>query len=394
MNRWSTTGLVAMLMTLAGCSDGAIVDQESLAQDEQAIADCSVEWEKELMITDLRVVKDARAMNMGPWSWGHAMTVMAGQNDPQVFVKKLVESWMTNQNVGGTLVPARTKMETLVLAPWRNRSAPGKYDLDKAPFELLAIVYRPDLRRQGSFGVDAGEGRLVYGVKGPNGEALLMTMILEFRLPIREGQRAENWAQLWHSLGSYDLGSAGYNAKLEEISNRFAGPTARAGALNGSDLHQARTNELALVLDEGGLWELREFHLESDGFLYPAMTALTPDLSLNGTSTLATFINQNARAIEDGTHNVPVKFRSQPFKAGSTIVPTETFVWNAPGVAASTLEQFSINTCNGCHAGNTGTRFLHVVPRFDPTQPASLSNFVIDDMPRRVDEVKTLLGCQ
>lgn len=37
--------------------------------------------------------------------------------------------------------------------------------------------------------------------------------------------------------------------------------------------------------------------------------------------------------------------------------------------------EFSLNTCNGCHGGETNTAFLHIFPRFEGEQ-SSLSGFL------------------
>ena len=76
MSRWSINCLVMpmLLASLAGCTDGdpALLD-ESTDEGKDAIVNCSVDWEKELMITDLRVVGDARAQGNGPWSFAGVM---------------------------------------------------------------------------------------------------------------------------------------------------------------------------------------------------------------------------------------------------------------------------------------------------------------------------------
>ena len=42
---------------------------------------------------------------------------------------------------------------------------------------------------------------------------------------------------------------------------------------------------------------------------------------------------------------------------------------------AEARHKFSLNTCNGCHGGETQTGFLHVFPR-SPGQVSSLSGFL------------------
>ena len=391
---WFVMSILATLV--AGCGESPISSDESPTREvQEEIVDCSVVWENELMITDLRVVGDARARNNGPWSFGGIIKAMAGNHDEQRFVKGFVESWMEDQDVDGATVKARPRMQDVVLAPWKERSPVGTYDLATAPFELLAIVYRVDLRRQGNTGADAGEGRFVYGVRGATGRMMPFTVIAEFGLPVRGGKSALDWANDWHALGNLDLGSAEYNQKLEQITNQFASRTARAGMVPGTSLNQLRTNEIALDLNAGHapIWELREFHIESDGYLHPARPALTPMNEMNGTDTLTKYVKQNARAIEQGTQKLPARFKGVHFGAGSSPVPTNVFTWNVPDVSADLQKRFSEQTCNGCHAGNTGTNFLHIGADA-AGGPARLSGFVVDvEMPRRISELKELLGC-
>ena len=66
-----------------------------------------------------------------------------------------------------------------------------------------------------------------------------------------------------------------------------------------------------------------------------------------------------------------------PFRGGNafTLPPThwEADVDPSDNREACARHQFSLNTCNGCHFGDTSTFFLHV----DPTvMPAALSNFL------------------
>ena len=73
---------------------------------------------------------------------------------------------------------------------------------------------------------------------------------------------------------------------------------------------------------------------------------------------------------------VPLEFEGQPFLAGSAPIPNAAFIWNAPGLECSEeRQQFSLNTCNGCHAGETSTPFFHVAPRSSGTESA-LSQFL------------------
>jgi hypothetical protein len=355
---------------------------------------------KELMITDLRVVENARATGSGVWTFKHLMESMAptAAQAPEM-VRQMFSTWLSDQTVNAQTVLARPAMADQVLNPWLNGGT--TLDLSRAPLRLLAIVNRLDLRNlsQGK----AGEGRFVFGVLDPQGSPTSFTLILEYRLPASTEADVLEWTDLWHELGALDLGSAAYNAKLAEITERFAGRNAEPGRVNGSALSQLRSNEIALSAP----WELREFVLSStNGFLRPDTVKLTPDSSFMDQSIVATFINQNQAAIIAERHDVPDTFNGVSFLGGSSL--NTLGHWNAPGINSNEARhKFSLNTCNGCHGSNeTGTFFLQINPR-SAGQEATLSGFLtgidvtdpvdgstvrhLDDLERRAVDMEALL---
>jgi hypothetical protein len=355
---------------------------------------------QELMITDLRVVEDARATGSGVWTFKHLMESMAptAAQAPEL-VRQLFSTWLTDQTINAQAVPARPTMADLVLDPWLNGGT--TLDLTRAPLRLLAIVNRLDLRNlsQGK----AGEGRFVFGVLDSQGFPTSFTIILEYRLPATTEAQVLEWADLWHELGALDLGSAAYNTKLAQITERFAGRNAEPGRVNGSALSQLRSNEIALSAP----WELREFVLSpTNGLLRPDTVKLTPSSSFMDQSIVATFINQNQSAIIAERHDVPNTFNGVSFLGGSSL--NTLGHWNAPGINSNEARhKFSLNTCNGCHGSNeTGTFFLHINPR-SAGQEATLSGFLtgidvtdpvdpstvrhLDDLERRAVDMEALL---
>ncbi|MDI1475349.1 hypothetical protein [Polyangium sp. y55x31] len=367
-------------------------EAESIGENEEALTDCAVDSAKELFITDLSVIQDARASGYGKWSFGYVVREMAKGHDEQEFLKAFLESWLKDQTVDGLTIKARPRMETLVLAPWRAKSADGKtYELDKAPMSLLGIVYRLDLRKKLNAGAGVGEGRMVYNVHGADGRALPFTMIFEYKLPSNRGQTAESWAREFHALGALPFGPD-YNARLEALTEKFVTAQSWQGMPAGSVLNQLRTNEIALTFgDDTPLWELRQFEIDARGNLLPASVGLTPDLVHNNTPLLADFVRQNERKILEGTHKVGARFKGQPFNGGSARVPTSTFTWEIPSTAENVRKAFSTATCNGCHAGETNTTFLHM-SRSRTGPETRVSNFILQDqLPFRVQEMKTLV---
>ena len=100
-----------------------------------------------------------------------------------------------------------------------------------------------------------------------------------------------------------------------------------------------------------------------------------------------------------------------PFLGGSAPMPSPSFFWTAPGLVPGEFcarHKLSLNTCNGCHAGETSTPFTHVGPR-SQNFPASLSGFLLGitvndpvdlatthtfaDLDRRVEDLNKLATC-
>lgn len=353
----------------------------------------AVDPERELLVHDVAVVNDpARTFDpctgagtpLGPWTFGFLMQQMANQPatgiDPAVFVRRWLKNWEANQTINGFPVAQRLNIQTQIINPWP-KLPDGRLDLAHAPFRLLAIVNRIDLRQNLIYGGgSAGELRFVFGVvnlnqclSNPNAGVLQFTTIFEYGVKKKNCPALHAYAKQWHDLGSLVLGSPAYNAALQAITD----PVVKAGAdpakPNGSALNQLRTNEIALAAP----WELREFNIVASGQLAEVTVKQTPDLSLNNQPVVRDFINVNEAAILAGTHVVPLDFPSgTPFLGGSALTPFGLF-WNGPA-AINNLEArhlFSLATCNGCHAGETNTVFTHVKPR-PPGAPAALSDFL------------------
>jgi hypothetical protein len=287
--------------------------------------------------------------------------------------ENLFDNWLTDQTVNEFTVFARPAIQQQLLDIWP-RTASGELDLDNAPMRLQAIVSRVDLRNLSAG--SAGEGRFVFAVNDSSGFPQQFTVILEYNLPAKTEKDVLTWANLWHGLSSHPFPSEAYNAALETITRRFGDRNAAPGAVNGSALVSLRTNEIAL---SGIRWELREFGLSSTTKVFQEATVKeTPDLSFNGTSSFASFVNANATALEAevpgaNDNTVPVLLGGTPFLAGSIF--NDLIEWAAPGIASDDARfHASLNTCNGCHGPETNTTFLMITPRF-PGSQASLSPF-------------------
>ncbi len=345
----------------------------------------AIDSEKSLLIRDPAVVQDpSRTFDVctgagnpnGVWTFKHLMTEMANTAVTGVtaedFVRLWLSHWESAQNINGWNVADRsTSIRNQVIIPWENASGgPGSpLDLDLAPFQLLAIVNRVDLRENVSYGGgSAGEGRFVFQVMGQNCNPMQFTVIFEYGVEKNSCAAVKSWGQRWADLSGMTLGSAAYNAALEDITETFVQANAALSKPNGSALNQLRTNEIAL----GSPWELREFVIADNGwnqhFLKQNTVSQTPDASLDGSLVLRDFVNS-------GATTVPLRFPSiaDPFLAGASATPFN-FFWDEAGIAPrQARHEFSLNTCNGCHAGETATLFTHIKPG---GIPAALSGFM------------------
>lgn len=390
-----------------------------------------VDPERTLVITAPPVVDDPpRTFNpctnvgtpMGRWTFGHLMREMANEPEtgihPSVFVRRWLNRWKFNQTVNDDAVPARINIQNQIIVPWERASGVGPggmLDLAKAPFRLLAIVNRVDLRDNFIYGGgNAGEARFVFCALDANCRPLPFTVIFEYGIKKRNCLELRAWAQQWLNLQNHPLGSPAYNAALQAITDQFVSAGADPAKLpNKSALNQLRTNEIALA----GPWELREFKLFNDdsdaGHLRQVTVKQTPDFDFDRQPVIADYVNANTADIILSRHQVPLEFPSgQPFLGGAAPTPGG-FFWDGPpvppGPAITSREArhiFSLNTCNGCHAGETNTGFTHISPApFGSSAP--LSGFLtgidvidpadgtpsrhFDDLQRRAQDLDNLV---
>ncbi|WP_342377299.1 hypothetical protein NVS55_38440 [Myxococcus stipitatus] len=360
---------------------------------------CTIDKPSELMVTHLSVVEDpVRTAPGGAWHFGTVMRELTGGQDPSALVRAWLKTWLTKQMVNGLELPPRPEMQTKVLGPWEARSGgpSAPLDFNTAPFRLLAIVNRIDLRQPG---LQAGEGRLIYGVVGPNGAPLEFTLILEYALPGGTPEAIQRWGADWHELGKVKVGNAGYNAKLQALTDRFTKAGVMSGRHLGSALNQIRTNEIEFEEP----WEMREFVLSPLG-LMPTTVKLTPAMHFENTPMLASFLTQNSADVLAERHVVPDSMGGIPFLGAHSLVPLD-FFWRAPNVSNEVRHKFSLNTCSGCHSGETQTEFVHVAPRAKGaasvlsaylrgttvTDPVTKSVRPFDDLTRRAQDLKALV---
>lgn len=383
-------------------------------------------WGESVFITDPQVVSDPsrtydtctqKGDACGPWTFCHLMTEMANEPltgiSPEDFTQQWLEQWLDTYTVNGDSVDARAQMQQEIIEPWLAASGGDRLDLKKAPLRLLAIVPRLDLRRTSSGGggyngsgfgtpVDAGELRFVFGLMRPDEdgvacEPLPFTVIFEYGVPLSGCDAVSDWADQWVDLDLLGGFGSTYRHRLQDLTDQVVARNANPSKGNGSAINQIRTNENAL----DPTWELREFTLTdqittscgsfidspSNGMLRPHTVAQTPD---DGTfmPTPDALVDQ---FIASNIANVPLDYDcsappSTPFLGGNSLAslnlsqsaPTQGswFTSNSYSGVEDDRHDFSVNTCNGCHTCDTGTRFTHVDPMSPLGGPANLSGFL------------------
>lgn len=377
-----------------------------------APAHCTVDPDKSLFIIDLSVVEDCvrttwfgpclqpfptpQPSTRGAWTLGALLQGIFGTTDPTILdaeIRNWLSHWENDQTVNSDHVPARPAIDTQVISPWEAASPSKLLDIKQAPFRLLGIVFRFDLRdATGGYGQagTAGEGRFIYSLVDPSsGAGREFVVILEYGLDAGSCEDIQRLAADVAALSNLPFGPS-YNAALQAITDTFTTIGASPGKPNGSALNQLRSNEIILASP----WELREFQLvrvkAGTSPLNQSTVAQTPDFDHDGNQIIADFINQNEAAILANQHVVPLTFQSTPFRGGAAPNILQTG-WDGPGSPCSTINdpearfQFSLNTCQGCHGfSDTGTVFYQVLPR-NAGQVSQLADFLTGNGPPIAD---------
>ncbi|QEC69684.1 hypothetical protein FRZ67_21150 [Panacibacter ginsenosidivorans] len=374
-----------------------------------------------IFITDLKVVEDpTRTWNYctqsgnidGPWTFKTLMKNLAktsSTTDPtdaelSTFVLKWLNNWKSVKIINDDTIPARSLIFQRIITPWQTKSfnagsPSGQLDMRFAPFKLTAIVNRFDLRERAA-GIPAGEGRFTFCLIESNcTRPLEMTCVIEYAIPKPDiCDTLQNWAQQWFNLKNFTLGSPGYNAALQAITDQYSkwGTGNRVGNTN---LDAIRTNERELAPLDGSprRWEFREFGLNaSPRAIVERRVAQIPQDKYNAqvdnpdVRAMVAWINANKANINADNYTLPDTLSNGKFFMGGHAqildtpvgLPTKPYHWDGVEVAGptrikntTTRHVFSLNTCTGCHSGELQTFFTHVDPVMFGTQ-ATLSGFL------------------
>ncbi|HWZ89708.1 MAG TPA: CARDB domain-containing protein [Polyangiaceae bacterium] len=378
---------VALLPFLAalGCTQETLPENsnENLGVSEQQLCSVSVDPLRSIMVVHPNVIETSRASNLtdGAWSFRGLLERMAptpAQADVDRLVLSIFSPWRNDQTVNGEVLPARTPVDSLILSQFMiSGSSPSSFDLSRAPYRLLAIATRSDLRSAS----DGGELRFIFGLTN-NGSPQPMTLILEYKLPFTPLlDTPAKWASKLHELDALDPAAPQPNAfstKLQEITDIVTARGAYPSKPNGSAISQIRSNEIAL----GPVWELRELNMTGSGLMAPATTKNSPNHgAINDSTKLSDFLAQNpvlgANDTSFFSFTMPTSFEGQPFLGGkaqesdsTTFGGLSVDAWFLGDGAQNkdnnvALDNFGLLTCNGCHFNNkssTDIPFYQVSP--------------------------------
>ena len=365
-------------------------------------ASTTVEIDNSLMITDPTVFADPNhSFNPctgvgnpdGAWSFGHVMTELAGTNDPSAFAMDWLSNWGAAQTVNGDTTPARAATMNTILDVW-DPMGTGVLDMDAAPFHPIAIVLRVDLRDTNGYSAgSAGEARIVYSFVDENCDAGPLGFLAIFEYAINKtGCDVRQWGQDWADLSDLAMGTPAYNDALAALTAQFTDVTSSP---NANELGQLRTNEFI----PGTIWQMREFRLDSAGMLDQVTVKLTPPNSANGGPDVTDIMN--------GLDPLGTLLESIEGAATEVPFPPSSFFWfGSGGVFTDDRHHFSLNTCNGCHGGETDTFFTHInwvepgveaplsgfltgITVQDPLDPAEFRDF--NDLERRRQDLQDLI---
>jgi len=181
---------------------------------------CVVDPTRELFITNVSVVDDCfrttwvgacpvpvAPATRGAWTFGKLVEGIFGTNNAAILsteVTRTLGEWKFAKVVNGEVVPARPAVTGSIINPWLAASGGVQLDMKKAPFRLLAIVERLDLRQNAPW--TAGEGRFVFNLLDAAGNTTQYLLILEYGLDAAGCADVLNWANTWHNLGTIPFG--------------------------------------------------------------------------------------------------------------------------------------------------------------------------------------------
>lgn len=234
-----------------------------------------------------------------------------------------------------------------------------------------------------------------------------MNVILEYGNVESDKCDVKQRAQDWVALSSYNLDDElelqSYLSSLQELTATVTAQNANPNKPNGAAINQVRSNEKSLanasISDlgwENANWQLRQFEVDEEGWLVNAPVTNVPfednNFAFNNkqlvnpasSSELIDWIygvNQNPNHIRlrHGNHSLPDNLTEPVAEIKDELMhyygidfwhegmPTNIYdKYNDDGSAShrekEIRRQLSLNTCMGCHGGETKTPFTMIRP--------------------------------
>lgn len=370
-----------------------------------------------------------------------------GARDRYRFVKLFIAPWLAKCGVTGvdetnwqTKWGAASESNLLAYAPFKLTAIVNRIDLRGSSAYTAGMGNTGETRFIYSLVyVGANEGVNVTG-KPPvhddqdfamSGSFLDwegMNVIFEYGNVQTDICQVKTFAQSWLALSGMTLGTSTYNDALEDLTETVINANAAPTKTNGSAINRIRTNE---KIFSGGRpnwsddhWELRQFELDpSSGQLMQVPVTNTPRSGSNYAYFISPSSYMSAQntsfcrnlidwvfaplpklLIEKERHSVPLSFSYTGDKmlAGSAVVDagfatyydlkwdetTNNYDYNIIGSSNPAEKKLrrnlSLNTCQGCHTGETKTIFAHVLP-LGYGQSAEYWNPTPDNVVRTID---------
>jgi len=298
--------------------------------------------------------------------------------------------------------PDLLELPRRIAEEWRRRGLEKRFDLLVSRVGATSpLVPAPSPGLPSGYGgclptpstsVSAGQGRLIFTATDGEGNPLAgdWMVIFEYQLPSSGRLSPRGWAQEWHRLAQLDPKTHEFVLALEQLTRGF---THRSGSSGQVSLAQIRTSEAAFHPDR----EFREFRVKNNSLvLSPLPLTPAPDFakakSREGEA-LGTFLHEQEPLIRSGLHLLPGTISdrkgSMQLAALRAVIPADQpdFHWDPGHISRETRRIVSLNTCNGCHAGETGCRdglHLHGRPAWLPSQTSQFLK--TDGKPLRVKD--------
>jgi hypothetical protein len=323
-----------------------------------------VDAEKSVLILDPEVIDTPEL------SFASVMTALAGNQDPATFVTNWLAQIGESVTVDGKTAERRQNA-SIYMRYWP-RLADGRFDPANLGFQVTSLSNRIDLAGPH----DCGEARITYAfAKGLTDRRHRMTIIVELGQP-DDGTGCAATAAKWVAL-----------SKLSGDALRTAALAIYQPLLAPEHVNQVRTNEFLVGPMTNTFpqipWQLREWHIGSDGALQLALSKQALDPTVTTDPTFMNWVAANQDAIHAQTVKIPAQFLAVTSSEDGSQIQLQV----APDGSFDSVSNAAFNqmSCAGCHTTVTNSAFAHVGERFNGTERAKISDFLRTQLPIRAN---------